>query len=181
MLLSVLAAQPARGDSEWFLSLYGGQYSGARNGDVAKFKLQESYVGGLGVLKEFEQSPPHVRWEVEAVGLQHFGEQDNFEVSLAIIVRWVTFPWDAHLDTSVAFGSGLSYATDVPALEERDNPETGSAELLHYIMLEAAFALPRVPQWSLVARIHHRSGIFGLFDGVGRASNVFVGGLRYRF
>jgi hypothetical protein len=32
-----------------------------------------------------------------------------------------------------------------------------------------------------VVRVHHRSGVWGLFNGVGRGSNVLVGGVRYRF
>lgn len=180
-LLALLVPGPVRGDDAWSLGFYGGQLSGSRNGDVIRLTVRDSYVAGLGVLREFEQSPPHVRWELEGVGLTHFGEQDHFEVAASINVRWITFPWDAHLDTSVAFGSGLSYATEVPEVEAGDTPDTGSTRLLHYIMLEAAFAIPGAPRWAVIARLHHRSGVFGLFDGVGRASNAFVGGLRYRF
>ncbi|MGH7325576.1 MAG: hypothetical protein ACREJ9_13170 [Candidatus Rokuibacteriota bacterium] len=175
-----LAPPPARGD-EWHLSLYGGQLSGSRNGDVIRLELQDSYFAGLGILKEFEQSPPHVRWEVEGVGLKHFGGQHHVEFAASINVRWITFPWDAYIDTSVAFGSGLSYATEAPEVEARDNPDTGSARFLHYIMLEVVLAVPGAPRWGVVARVHHRSGVFGLFEGVGRASNAFAGGLRYRF
>jgi hypothetical protein len=44
-------------------------------------------------------------------------------------------------------------------------------------MVEAAFRLPGSP-WSMVARLHHRSGIFGLFSHSG--SNLVELGLRYR-
>ncbi len=180
-LLIVLGAGDAQADGPWFLTGYGGRASGSRNGDVIALRVQDAYAVGLGVLKEFEQSPPHVHWEVEGLALQHLDGQRHQEVAASINVRWATFPWDAYLDTSVAFGSGLSYATEVPEIEERDNPDTGSTRLLHYLMLEATVALPGLPRWSLVGRIHHRSGIWGLFDGVGRASNLYIGGLRYRF
>jgi hypothetical protein len=45
-------------------------------------------------------------------------------------------------------------------------------------VIEAAVGLPS-SSWSLVARVHHRSGIFGLFSHSG--SNVLAVGLRYRF
>ncbi|MGH7277732.1 MAG: hypothetical protein ACREJG_03505 [Candidatus Rokuibacteriota bacterium] len=180
-LALLLGPPPAAAEGDLTLSLYGGQFSGSRNGDVIALMLQDSYAVGFGVIKEFEQSPPHLRWEVETVALRHFGRQDHQEVAASVNVRWVTFPWDAYADTSVAFGGGLSYATEVPAVEARDNPETGSTRLLHYIMIELAVAVPGTARWSLVGRIHHRSGAWGLFDGVGRASNIFLGGVRYRF
>jgi hypothetical protein len=46
------------------------------------------------------------------------------------------------------------------------------------LSMEAAFRLPGSP-WSMVARLHHRSGIFGLFSHSG--SNLVELGLRYRF
>ncbi len=33
----------------------------------------------------------------------------------------------------------------------------------------------------LIYRIHHRSGVFGLFGGVKGASDFYLLGLRYRF
>ena len=50
--------------------------------------------------------------------------------------------------------------------------------MLHYLLIEAAVGLPN-SNWSLVARVHHRSRIFGLFSHSG--SNVLALGLRYRF
>lgn len=179
--LIVLSAHPAVADNDWLVSLYGGQFSGARNGDVIAARVQDSYVGGLGVLWQWEKSPPYAIWESEVVWLQHFGRQHHQEFAASIGVRWVAFPWNAYLDTSLAFGSGVSYATEVPELENRENPETGSNRFLHYIMLETALGVPGTPQWSIAGRIHHRSGVFGLFDGVGRASNIYMLGLRYRF
>jgi hypothetical protein len=63
-------------------------------------------------------------------------------------------------------------------LERRDPDNSDAAALLHYVMLEASFGLPN-SRWSVVARVHHRSGIFGLFSHSG--SNVLSAGLRYRF
>ncbi|MGH7313755.1 MAG: hypothetical protein ACREJV_11320 [Candidatus Rokuibacteriota bacterium] len=175
------SSHPALAEDEWYLTLYGGQYAGSASADVVKLSSPDSYVVGLGVLKEFARHDPHVRWELEGLTLQHVGLQDHVEFAASINVRWVTFPWDADLRTSLGFGSGLSYATEVPELEARDNPDTGSTRFLHYLMLELTFSLPSLPRWSLVGRVHHRSGAWGLFDGVGRASNVLVGGLRYQF
>ena len=48
-------------------------------------------------------------------------------------------------------------------------------------MFEFDFFLPDHPRFGLVTRLHHRSGAFGLFDGVHDAANAVGFGLRYRF
>jgi len=182
VLVVVLSApRPGLAQSDWSVSLYGGQWIGAGNGDMIHFRIRETYLVGLGLMYEFDESPPHMRWELEGQILQHAGLQDHTEFALDIGLRWVTFPWDQWVDTSAALAVGLSYATEEPALELKENPETGATQLLHYLVFEIAVAPPGESRWSLVARLHHRSGVWGLFDGVGSASNFFMLGLRYRF
>ena len=142
------------------------------------FDFKDSYTAGLSVAYQFVDWGPHMRWELEGQVLKHFGEQEHVELVASINVRWITFPWNRYLDTSFAFGGGLSQATEVPVLERRDPDSSEAAALLHYLMVEAAFGLPGSP-WSVVARLHHRSGIFGLFSHSG--SNLLEFGLRYRF
>jgi hypothetical protein len=120
----------------------------------------------------------HMRWELEGQMLKHFGEQEHVEFTSSINARWITFPWNRYLDTSVAIGGGLSVTSEVPVLEKRDPENSQAATLLHYLLLEAAVGLPN-SNWSLVGRVHHRSGIFGLFSHSG--SNVLEVGVRYRF
>jgi hypothetical protein len=45
-------------------------------------------------------------------------------------------------------------------------------------MLELEFALPDARHWSVITRIHHRSGAFGLFNGVTGGSNALAFGVR---
>jgi hypothetical protein len=67
----------------------------------------------------------------------------------------------------------------MPSLEKRSN--TNTKRLLNYLMLEAAFALPAYPQVQLLARIHHRSGAFGLYRAGNTGSNDVGLGIRYLF
>jgi hypothetical protein len=98
-----------------------------------------------------------------------------------VVARWTRFPWDDVLDTSVAFGQGVSFASKVPEVEPRADRDEESRRLLNYLMVEVALAPPGDSRWSAVTRIHHRSGVFGLYGGVNGGSN-FVGlGVRYRF
>jgi hypothetical protein len=182
-LLGLLMLAPASGvsaeEKTWALTLLGGQYSGSKLielGGRADFK--DSYIGALSVSYQFIDLGPHIRFELEGQALKHFGEQEHVEFVGSINARWITFPWNRYLETSFAFGGGLSVTSEVPVLEKRDPDNTDAATLLHYLLIEAAVGLPNSP-WSLVARVHHRSGIFGVFSHSG--SNVLALGIRYRF
>ena len=166
-------------ETEWAVTLLGGRYSGKEFRDIFDGDgFKDSYTAGLSISYQFTDWGKHMRWELEGQMLQHFGEQKMVEFVGSINVRWITFPWDRYLDTSVAFGGGLSVTSEVPELEKRDPRSSEAATLLHYLLLEAAVGLPN-SDWSLVGRIHHRSGIFGLFSHSG--SNLLEIGVRYRF
>jgi hypothetical protein len=121
----------------------------------------------------------HIDLEVEGQAVKHFGDQNHWEFNALLAARWLTFPWDSFLDTSFAVGNGLSLAMRTPRIEEAQHEKT--SPFLDYMLFELAFSLPEEPRWSLVLRIHHRSGIYGLFDGVHGASNALGAGLKYHF
>jgi len=178
-LLTLTSAPAAFAEKEWAVTLLGGQYSGSKLlelGGRADFK--DSYTAGLSVSYQFVDWGKHIRWELEGQMLKHFGEQEHVEFASSINARWITFPWNRYLETSVAIGGGLSVTSEVPVLEKRDPDNSNAATLLHYLLLEAEIGLPN-SNWSLVGRVHHRSGIFGLFSHSG--SNVLAVGVRYRF
>ena len=175
-----LLADSAHCESKWFVFLYGGQMTDGTLGDAfsASSSLENSYLMTVGAGREFYRYDDWISLELEGQFVQHFGIQDHEEFNLALVLRWLPFPWDSYLDTSFAAGDGLSYATEVPEIEsERHDGE--ATRLLNYLMFELAFNLPQLPRWSLITRIHHRSGIFGLFDGVHGGSNAVCVGLKY--
>jgi hypothetical protein len=93
--------------------------------------------------------------------------------------RWANFPWNKYINTSFAIGEGISYDTSVPSLEKKSSENT--KRLLNYLLLEATFASPSNPRWQLVARIHHRSGMFGVYHAGNTGSNDIGLGIRYLF
>lgn len=109
------------------------------------------------------------------------GSQQNtvYEFDPYIGFRWANLPWNNYVNTSLAIGEGVSYATSVPSLEKRDNDNT--KRLLNYLMLEATFAAPSYPRLQWVARIHHRSGAYGLYHAGNTGSNDIGLGIRYLF
>ncbi len=108
--------------------------------------------------------------------------RDIIELVPYVAWRWDRFPWRDYLYTTVAIGEGISYVSDVPIVEERTADSSGkTGQLINYLMLEATAALPQYKNLSLVFRIHHRSGAFGLYGAGNSGSNVIGLGIRYYF
>ena len=115
--------------------------------------------------------------EIEGQVVRHFGDQDHWEFNLPLLVRWGSFSWNDVIETSVAFGLGPSYASDVP--KEEVAKDGDSQQWLVYWVFELELGLAET-DWSGVFRLHHRSGAFGLVTDEG-GSNVLAIGLRRRF
>lgn len=105
------------------------------------------------------------------------------EFNPMIMLRWKRFPWNSTLNTTVALGEGVSYATSIPTIEYRDiNHSWGPPKrFINFLAFEITFAAPSKPQWQVVARLHHRSAAFGLYGGGNDSSNAVALGLRYQF
>jgi len=101
------------------------------------------------------------------------------ESNAYLVFRWNRFPWNRRLYTTLAFAEGVSYASSVPSIEKRTSDKVG--RFLNYLMFEVTFASPTKPRWQWVARIHHRSGCFGLYGAGNSGSNVVGFGIRYLF
>lgn len=184
-LLLVCLALPslAWGTEEWFISLYGGKFSDNALLDIMRLqtRFESSSIYVLSIGKEIGRYKDRISYELEGQIATHNGRQSHQEINGTVSLRWLPFPWDRHLDTSFAFGNGLSYATEEPPLEILDSDDNKSSQWLYYLFLEFAFALPDHRHWELFIRVHHRSGVFGLFHDVDSGSNFIGPGLRYRF
>ncbi len=133
----------------------------------------------LSLSKQLLTEAPNYDFEWEVQLVKHISGQDHYELNGLYAVRWYPLPWDGVVESNVAVGLGLSYASEIPEFE---NDNHGKEEqLLAYILIEAEFQPRRWGNWSWVIRSHHRSGAFGLFGGVQGASNSIGIGLKYRF
>ena len=111
---------------------------------------------------EFNNSEPFA-----ALPPQTFGE---FTTALGLRA-WLQ-PW-----LSLGFFEGVSLLTSNSLYEQtfRQNYQT----FLNYLGFEVE-ALVK-PQWSVVGRLHHRSGAYGTYGGVSEGSNAYLVGVRYRY
>ena len=101
------------------------------------------------------------------VPAQSFGE-----ITAGVGVRLWLRPW-----LSLMGVEGVSLNTDLSYYEQTFRRK--SAQFLNYLAFEVEALVD--PQWSLVGRIHHRSGAWGTYSGVKEGSNGYLLGLRYRF
>ena len=92
-------------------------------------------------------------------------------------MRLHRFPWDNSVDTSIAFGLGPSWASELPEAELQYHHST--QRFLAYWFLEFTGGPPG-KGWSGVFRLHHRSKAFGLVADDGGA-NILTLGMKYFF
>jgi hypothetical protein len=170
-----------KADRYWAITAYGARLTDGDVDDSVTFNsdFEDSYLLAVALSRRFYTFRDLLDFELEGQIVKHFEDQDHWEFNGLLVSRWLPFPWDNYIDTTLAMGAGLSYATETPEIEAKNHSDT--SQLLAYLLFEATFALPDFPQWSVVARLHHRSGAFGTFNGVYGASNALGAGIRYNF
>lgn len=116
-------------------------------------------------------------WEVN---LAHHNEVfGRVSLGTAWVMRWKNPPWSSLLNSSLAIGNGISYAFGgIPALENQLLDKTSA--LLYHLLFEITLAAPSWKNTDIVFRIHHRSGVFGLIDGITGGSDFVCLGLKFR-
>jgi hypothetical protein len=143
--------------------------------------LADGEYGFAAVALSREVARFHEAFSIEVevgVGGRFGTGYDAAEGWLAAYLRYDGFPWNDVVRTTVAVSTGVDLVSRLPPDEVA---EEDTSRVLHYFSPEITFALPDNPDNELVVRWHHRSGVFGTFDGVRGGSNVVALGLRHRW
>jgi hypothetical protein len=137
-------------------------------------------AGGLQKVFDFLRVP-NTRTGIEGVVGKHNGLQHNWEAGAVWQLRFAPLPLPL-LRVRPAVGIGLSSAIGNPAYEDgpKGDPEK-RYRLLNFNIYELEWSLQQAPAVSLVTRIHHRSGIWGVIAPPLVGSNFLAVGLRYNF
>jgi outer membrane protein len=109
-------------------------------------------------------------------------QEDFWQVNGQIKAVFYGFPWSHRVKTRIAFGVGLSYAEEVPIMEQRDQELRGrdTSKLLNYmdpsidVSLGDLIGVKSLEKTYVGLGVSHRSGIFGssaLFNNVNGGSN----------
>ena len=175
----------------WAVTAWGGQMIDANFGDAFFFngRWRPEYLAGIGVNKRIVDGGPFgLDLDFNLVGHNAFtqaGGQYNQAVPYAntpaqvfgegtvgIGLRIWMQPW-----LNIFLVEGVSLNTAVSNYERTFRERY--TQFLNYLAFEVEALVS--PQWSLVGRLHHRSGAYGLYSGVSEGSNGYLVGLRYRF
>ncbi|WP_411868523.1 DUF3769 domain-containing protein [Vulcanococcus limneticus] len=175
----------------WAATVWAGQMIDTNFGDTFRFKgrLRPEYLVGVGLNRRLMQAGP-LALEIDTTFTGHraarqaggeFNQAVPFadtpaqsfgEITAGLGLRAWLQPW-----LSVGFVEGVSLNTAVSNYEKtyREN----YTQFLNYLGFEVEALV--APEWSLVGRIHHRSGAYGTYSGVSEGSNAYLLGLRHRF
>jgi hypothetical protein len=123
----------------------------------------------------------HLMLESEVGGAFRFGQEHLGEAWTGLYLRYDGFFWNDTVYTTLAVNTGVSLLTDFSDFERGRDSKRKNARLLHYMGPEITFSPPDNHNLEFLIRYHHRSGVFGLFDGVVSGSTFVSTGLRYRF
>lgn len=121
--------------------------------------------------------------DVEGQVVYHYGRGDFWEVGTTLVARWrgVALPkWlgGFRLFDGFSIGVGPSITTEIPPLES----DRGRVSyVLNQLMLEFMKPVPEGVTVQEIDRIHHRSGIFGLINGIVGGSDYIGRGIQFRF
>jgi hypothetical protein len=176
---------------DWAMTAWGGQMIDANFGDSFFFngRWRPEYLAGVGLNKRLvdggpfsleldfnllghtaatQQGGPYNQSVPNAdVPSQSFGEG-----TLGVGLRIWMQPW-----LSLFLVEGVSFNTDVSNYERTFRERF--SQFLNYLAFEVEALV--TPRWSVVGRLHHRSGAYGVYSGVREGSNGYLVGLRYRF
>ncbi|MGA2778917.1 MAG: hypothetical protein ABSF94_15280 [Steroidobacteraceae bacterium] len=110
------------------------------------------------------------------------GKGNNLELGALPELRWKWFPWNKFLYTNMRWGpTGVSYTTGLSAVEASDTTHDRTSRFLNLDVFEWTFAPNDHSRWEAFIRNQHRSGIYGLINGVSGGSNYVNVGMRAHF
>lgn len=146
-------------------------------------RWQSSYFNALAFDQLWSPAPtkPWLSTGYELILSNHHGLQNVTELGAAARVTADT-PAAAGWSARGGFGIGLSHVIGRPTFEDGplDNPDQRyNTQLL--LLFDAEVRQARYPGWAVFARVHHRSGVYGLIAPRRVGSNFIAAGIRRDF
>ena len=112
--------------------------------------------------------------------LKHSGLQTNWEAGLAYTLSTPSLRLGS-ITTSLKVGGGFSHAFSRPSYEDGPFAEPNRRYRSQFLLLiENHWQLSQDDRWSLVFRVHHRSGVYGLIAPRNVGSNFLAVGIERR-
>lgn len=128
------------------------------------------------------QSIP-IELELEGGIAKRFGNSQagqQWEFDLIPMARWTYFPWNDYVYTNFRLGLiGASYVTGISEFERQFDSSGHSSRFLNLLVPELTVSPSKEAPFEVFVRVHHRSGVYGLINGVHGASNYISTGIRF--
>lgn len=97
-------------------------------------------------------------------------------------IRYESFILFDQVRVTPGLTAGFSLTTNSIGVERgKEIERNGNARLLFYLGPEVAFSTASMPNWELIVRLHHRSGLLGALGHIHEGYNANVVGVRYWF
>jgi hypothetical protein len=178
-LMSPIGASCAEPD--WSIGAYGGKHFDTEPANFANgnTKYQNQFIAAVTASKNVwrDETLPF-SLEIDGMVGYQFGLESFYEVAVAPVLRWSSFPWKETLQTDFRFGPlGVSYTTIVSPLER--GVEGKGSKTLNFLLVELAFSLPEKKANEVFLRLHHRCTIYDLLNNYGANGEDFFA-LGYR-
>lgn len=174
----------------WSALFYYGKMTNNNMGDVfiGHYTLNHDALYSLELGKELSPSSCFRQFFqplVSSVDVRLNGTllQDDYgsiiEINPYFTFNWFFFPRCQRMHSVLSIGEGISYVSKVPYAEELNSEDT--RRLLNFLLAEFGISLPWCPHWEILARVHHRSGAFGIYHANNSGSTAVGLAIRYRF
>lgn len=198
LLSPLLLALPAHAET-WRVGLSTGQWADTRlpylpyNAATGRLRFDGSYLHSLVVSRHLAQTNIFVpgtslgfreaRLELEGTASVHDGLQSHREMTLGIMLRGRDLDVGSFGAVNFGWANGFSYALDAPSHEYGRTRVRGydTVQLQYYMGFEAEYSHASWQRLSVFARLHHRSGIYGVISPSKTGSNIIGAGVRLRF
>jgi hypothetical protein len=136
---------------------------GPAGGEIYQFKATKTLdvfawnIGG-------EIFRPHLEMPLCLEVVDENGRRPFLDYNASVQLRWVDFPWNSWIETSIAIGLGLSYSEKIYAMDIQRHPGENRSHMKFNLPIEISFGLPGNNNERLSFYLAHQSGGFHLFD-----------------
>lgn len=178
MILSVSLTLPGGvycNELDWSVGGYGGQYYDTEPGAFAnpKSNYLNQYLVAITASKSIWRADKlPLALEIDGMVGYQFGITSLYEIAVAPVLRWSSFPWNETLQTDFRFAPvGISYTPSISPLER--GPDGKGSPTLNYIIAELGFSLPQNKSEMIFFRLHHRSAFNDALNDYGANGEDF--------
>lgn len=167
------------------VAFYGGQLTEGVFTDLLikpwDTEFKDTKLLALSAAYRLYRFPFGLSFEVEAGVGRRFDDEEMWEFWTALGARWDNFPWNEYVYTTAGITFfGPNYSTKISP-HERDRNDGDETHWMNFFAPEITLAHPDLPEAALLLRLHHRSGMGGLYNGTTSGSTFLSAGTRLFF